>query len=172
MRFVTLPLSRALAVLAIAPLAACATSDDYPSLARRPIERVSGSAEAAPPMAEPAPAPISPEVSGRLAALVAKAQTSDAKFSAREAEARRRVGAARGAAVGSEAWSVAMVAVAALESARSDTMIALADLDAIYAADMVDAGAAAASSAARDQVIALVARQDAILAGLRGQLRA
>jgi hypothetical protein len=161
-----------LSVFVLAAVSGCASSDDYPSLARRPIERLSGTAEPVAPASEPAPTPVAPEVAGRLAALVAKAQTADAKFTARESEARRRVAAARAAAVGSEAWSVAMVALAALESARSDAMIALADLDAIYAADRVGGGDGAASGAARDRVIALVARQDTVLATLRGGIRA
>lgn len=159
-------------LLTLAVLGGCASTDDYPSLARRPIERVSGTAEPVAPVVEAAPAPVAPEVAGKLAALVAKARTADAKFTAREGEARRRVAAARGAAVGSEAWSVAMVALAALESARSDAMIALADLDTIYASDAVVGGNSAASGAAREQVVALVARQDSVLAALRGGIRA
>ena len=79
--------------------------------------------------------------------------------------------------MGSEAWSVAQVALASLEAARSDAMIALADLDSLYVAAKIEAvptegsGDVDAIGAARDDVIALVGEEDEALASLRGRLR-
>jgi hypothetical protein len=165
------------AALALA-LGACAATSDYPSLERRPAERITGSAEvvAAAPAPTPPPAPPAAELTARLAQLVEQARAADQRFGARRGNAERLIGAASGAAVGSESWSVASIALADLESARSDAMVALGALDEIYAAEAVAAadsgktGNAEAARAAHEQVGALVAQEDAVLAGLRGKL--
>lgn len=160
-----------LAAAASLLLAACAKDKgEYPSLARRPAERVSGTAPVVTPTEAPLP-PVPPEVSGNLERLVAQARAADAKFKANAPRARSLVSAASGAAVASESWSVATVALADLESQRSQAMIALADLDALYAAEGIKLGDTTAIAAARDQVIAIVSEQDDVLNGLKGQLR-
>ena len=170
------PPIRILAALSgIALLGACASdAATYPSLARRPAERVSGTSEvvAATPPAPLVSASPSPELSARLAGLVQQADAAHQRFNSREAKARELVSAVGGAAVASESWAVATVALADLESARSDAMIALADLDQLYAAQRIEGGEALATGAAREAVIALVAQEDLVLASLRGQLRA
>lgn len=165
-----LPPGKALVLLgASALVAACAAdADKYPSLARRPAERASG--EAPPPPPPVVALPPNAEVLARLDRLVAQAREADGRFRAREASARSLSSAARGAAMGSEPWAVASVALADLESARSQAMIALADLDALYAAARVAGNDVSAISAARDSVIALVAGQDRVLAELRGNV--
>lgn len=158
-------------------LSACGGAD-YPSLAIRPAERITGTAEAAQPSPEPstAPLPASVDVTGPAANLVAQAQGAHQRFLARRAETERLISGARGKAVGSEAWSVASVALASLESARSDAMVALAELDERYAAQSIVAESdgnpadAAALAAAREQVIVLVGDEDAVLTGLRNRL--
>ena len=171
----TPPIHLCLALSGAALLGACASdAATYPSLARRPAERVSGTSEvvAATPTAPLPPAPPSPELGARLAGLVEQAEAAHRRFVSREAKARGLVSAAGGAAVASESWAVATVALADLESSRSDAMIALADLDQLYAAQRIEGGEALATGAARDSVIALVAQEDLVLASLRGQLRA
>lgn len=166
------------AVLAFG-LSACAATRDYPSLARRPAERITGSADvvAPTPAPSPPPAPPSPEVTGRLAQLVERARTAHAKFGARQGEAERLIAAASGAAPGTESWSVASIALGDLDSRRSEAMIALGELDEIYAAEAVkaaesgNAGNADAASAAHAQVNGWVAEEDAVLDRLRGRLR-
>ncbi len=91
------------------------------------------------------------------------------------------VAAGRASAPGSEAWALATVALADLEGARSEAMIALADLDQIYAAEQIGgtettgsapqaaSGDGLAIAAARDQVVALVAEEDAVLAALKAR---
>lgn len=160
-------------------LAGCASTNDYPSLARRPAERITGSADvvAPTPAPSPPPAPPSPEMTGRLAQLVEQARAAHAKFAARRGEAERLVGAASGAAPGSESWSVASIALGDLDSRRSEAMVALGELDEIYVGEAVKAaetgenGNANAASAAHAQVNGWLAEEDAILDRLRGRLR-
>jgi hypothetical protein len=151
--------------------AGCASSEGFPSLARRDAERVSGTiAPPAPPVAV-APDPVSPETSVRLSQLESRARAGHARFQSRESRARQLVGAAQGAARASESWSVATVAVAELEAARSEVMISLADLDSLYAAERVGGSDGLAIGTVRDVVTALVTDEDRVLAGLGSSLR-
>ena len=60
--------------------------------------------------------------------------------------------------------------MADLESARSDTMIALADIDALFANARVEGTDSAAISGGRDRVTALVTSEDQVLSELRDSL--
>jgi hypothetical protein len=172
-------------LLLSATLAACTTSADYPSLARRPAEaavwdpaapgddgRVSGSAPVASAADDAAvsQAPVSAELTTRLAQLENAARAAHARFAAKRARAGQLVAAANGSAVASEAWSVATVAMAELESARSDAMVSLGELDRLYVAERIDGGDGSAIAAVRDQVTAWVADEDAVLADLGGRM--
>lgn len=168
MRRPALPLASALAAMLVSGCAADTTN--YPSLARRPAERVVGTSEVVPAQPAPVPAPPSAELTARLAQLTAEAQMAHSTFLSKRDGAARLVRAAHGAAVASESWSVAAVALAELEAARSRAMIALADLDALYAAERIVGGPAAAIGEARDRVISLVGQEDEVLADLRGRL--
>lgn len=154
-------------------LAGCAADySTYPSLARRPAERVSGTAEvvaAAPAPLPPAPPP-SADLTTRLGQLSDQAQAAHTAFSTRRAEAQRIVAAGGGSAVGSEGWAQASIALAELETARSQAMIALADLDALYAAERTEGRDAAAIAATRDRVIGWIGEEDEVLAQLRGRI--
>jgi hypothetical protein len=158
-------------------LGACASAKDYPSLARRPVERMTGSSEVVAPEATPRPlAPLSPELTTRLAQLVDQARGADQRFAARRDGATRLISAGSGAAPGSDGWSAASIALGELESARSDAMVALTELDDLYtnesiaAAETGDHGKVATIADARDQVTALVSAEDGVLAQLRGKL--
>ncbi|MFM6831215.1 MAG: hypothetical protein ACKOVA_12925 [Novosphingobium sp.] len=123
----------------------CAPRSDFPSLARRPAEDVYAAARG--PQPTPAPQPgVSEGLPERLAALRAIAREAHASFVARQPAAARAVSAAAGAAKGTESWSVASVAVAGLESARSRVSVPLADLDRLE----VDASNRAADGAEAD----------------------
>jgi hypothetical protein len=161
-------------------LAGCAADySTYPSLARRPAERagsaperVSGTAEvvaAAPTQLPPAPPP-SADLIARLGQLSDQAQAAHGEFSSRRAEAQRVISAAGGASVGGEGWAQASVALAGLETARSQAMIALADLDALYAAESVAGSDVSAIAATRDRVIGWISEEDQVLAQLRGRV--
>ena len=152
-------------------LGACATpSEEYPSLALRPAERVTGTMQ--PPLPAPyVPPPTPAAVVDRLAQLSGEAASAHRAFLAEAPRARTAVAAARGAQVGAESWSVAQVAVAGLESARSRAMIALADLDRLYVDAAVGGEELTRIGAVRDQVSGQVDEQNATIEGLLGQLR-
>jgi len=169
-RFLFLPVC---ALAAVLTSGCAADTTNYPSLARRPAERIAGIAEVVPgPPEPPAPVAPSPELTSRLSQLTAAAQEAHGEFVAKRDTTARLVAAASGAAVASENWAVAAIALAELESARSRAMIALADLDSLYATEEVAGSDTSAIGAARDQVIALVGQEDAVLADLRGRLPA
>ncbi|MFM5916350.1 MAG: hypothetical protein ACKOOL_02330 [Novosphingobium sp.] len=152
-------------------IAGCASErGEYPSLARRPAERITADFDtpAAPvEVVRPAP-PVS--VTGKLGSLVSAAQAADAKFSSREPRARTAVSAGAGAKIGSESWATATIAVAELEAARAEAMLALADLDTLFNDTSVNGEDARGIGTERDKVIGLIARQDRVLAELRSQL--
>ncbi len=152
-------------------LSACAKDQgNYPSLARRPAERLN--APAPDPAASPQPAPAAPDpvLLARIDNLVAKARTAHQRFVARSGPARSLVAGAAGAPVASEAWAIATIALSELEAARSEAMIALADLDALYARAVVDGTDSAALTQAREAVVALVGEEDRVLGELQGRL--
>lgn len=163
-------------LIPLALVAACAStgSTGYPSLATRPGERVSGTAE---PVAPPAPPPATAATGSRIAQLRSQARAAHARFGERRASAATLSAAAQGAAVGSEAWSVAQVALASLEAARSEAVIALADLDSLYVTARIGAvptdgsGDVDAIGGVREEVIGLIGEEDATLSALRGRLR-
>lgn len=98
-------------------LAGCAAMDEgYPSLAPRPVEKTSFAEPAAPP---PAPAAPDPALDARLAEAVRARTAAVRDFDAAATRAEARARAARGAAVGSEAWIAAQTALAELDSLRA-----------------------------------------------------
>lgn len=155
-------------------LAGCAPRSDFPSLARRPAEDVYADGRAA--QATPAPQPgISAGLAERLAALRATAREAHASFIARQPAATRTVSGAAGAARGTEGWSVASVAIAGLESARSRVGLPLADLDRleVEASNRAAEGADAdfkAVRATRAEVEALVDEETRVIDSLLGRL--
>jgi hypothetical protein len=161
-----------------ATLGACVAAKDYPSLDRRPVERLSGSAKpVTPETPPPPPAPASPVLTTRLAQLVEQARGAHQRFGSKRGNAERLVNSGGSGAPGSEGWSVATVALSDLESARSDAMLALAELDQLYtsksvaAAETGNRASVDAIVVARDQVTALVGEEDTVLAALRGRMR-
>lgn len=152
-------------------LAGCASDrGQYPSLARRPAERITASfdtPEAPVEVVRPAP---SAAVTGKLGGLVGAAQAADAKFSSREPRARSAVAAGAGAKIGSESWATATIAVAELEAARAEAIVALTDLDTLFNDVSVNGEDATGIGAERDKVIALIGREDRVLAELRSRL--
>ena len=152
-------------------LTACATDEgSYPSLAKRPQERITATWPPPPPPVPPAPAPLEVATLERLDLLLAQARSADAGFRAKEGRARSLVAAATGAAMGSEAWAVASVAVAELEAARAKTMLALSEIDSLYAEARTAGRDTAPIETARQTVMAMIAGEDEVLASLRGRL--
>lgn len=136
---------------------------------------------ATPAAPEPTPEPVplpppSADLVNRLEGLVSAAQEADRRFTSRRDDAERAVGRASGAAVASDPWASAQVALAALETSRSAAIAALADLDGLYAdarntAPIEVSPSAEAIGTARSQVIELVARENEVIAGLAARLR-
>lgn len=164
---------RSIPILAIAALSlgACATDvGEYPSLGRRPAERVTGTLPVETAATQP-PAPTDPATLGALDSLLAKARAGHARFQAKETRTRGLIGAASGAPVASESWSVATVALSDLSSARSDVMVAMADLDALYARAVVDGKPAGDIAGARNTVQGLLNAEDKVIAALKAAIR-
>jgi len=150
-------------------LGACTSAPgDYPSLARRPIEQLN---TPLPPATAPsAPVPLDPAMVRQLDSLLERIRAADARFQAKAPQVRRSVLAASDAARGTEAWSAAMIALTDLDTARSDAMVALAEIDAIYAANRITGAAAVEAQAARAAGNRLIAVQDQVMADLQGRL--
>ena len=166
-----------LAALALVPaLAACQTAPDeaYPSLAIRDVERAQGQLEPVPgdPIdVPPVEVPLDGPLDQRLAALVEQGRSAHARFTEAAPRASRLASAASGSSVGSDAWASAQVALADLDSIRSMTAIALADLDILFIAASVEATDTSALTAARQSLLALVREEDRTLADLRARVR-
>jgi hypothetical protein len=154
-------------------LSGCAgTQQGYPSLAKRAVEGVP-MAEVAPP---PAPAAADPALKAQIDKLSAQAQAGKAAFDQAYVAADRATQAARGAAVSSEGWVAAQVAISTLESTRNDSVSALASLDTLYVArsnaiaEGQEQGGTDEIDAARSKALAIVDGQNDRLDALKGRL--
>ncbi|UZW56585.1 hypothetical protein NUH86_07480 [Sphingobium sp. JS3065] len=154
-------------------LSGCAsTFQGYPSLAKRAIEDA--------PIAEvsQAPSPVAPEpeLVRNVDRLTAQAQAGGAAFDKAWPEADRVTRAAAGSAVSSEAWVAAQTALSTLETARNDSVSALASLDVLYVerSNAVSEGKVGggidAIDAARGAALAIVDSQNDRLDVLKGRL--
>ena len=162
----------------------------YPSLASRPAERLTDTAEPASPTPDSAaqvntpPGAPSADLAARLDRLVEQARSGYRAFAAKRAAAEREVSAAGSAPAGSEDWARATQALSGIESARTQTAQPLSDLDRIEIDDRLahpaqsgpDGNAAQRPDAiaiaqARDTVSALVAEEDGVLEKLDGRLK-
>ncbi|UIP06288.1 hypothetical protein LY632_11390 [Erythrobacter sp. SDW2] len=161
----TMPLRLASLLLPL-PIAACAAPDGgYPSLQIRAAERFDPAAGQAEPLP---PAPIPPELLAQVARLKAEAAAADAAFQRLLPAATAAAQAARGAAVASDRWADAQVAIAGLDMQRSETASALADLEILYAARALALETRDEIDDARQAVASIVAGQDATLVRLKG----
>ncbi|MXO60267.1 hypothetical protein GRI89_12035 [Altererythrobacter salegens] len=134
--------NRALPALLTAMLAACASPQgDYPSLAIRDAERVTGTMEPAQPATEPFVAPTpSAESIANIESLVEQANSAYESYRGKLDGVRAAVLAARGAEPGTDAWARANVAIADLETERSRTMLPLAEIDRLTVAAAIEGG--------------------------------
>jgi hypothetical protein len=146
------PVRASCIVFLVGALAGCAAqSDNYPSLAPRPIERLS--------LAEPShPAPpaavADPAAVARYTPQIEQARAADVDFRRVLGEERATLVKGRGAAQGSDAWLAAQVSLSRIETARGPVAKALADLDAARSelSPQTDTGAMVAIGEAFDQV--------------------
>ena len=157
-------------------LGGCASAaGDYPSLAIREVERPSGSAmpvDAAPP---PLPVQLSAQTGQRIAQALERARKAHSAFVAGTGRTAGAVSAARGSRAPADAWIAAQLALANLQSLRSEAVIAQADLDLLFAEErLAEPGpispTAQALANAREQVDGWVDEQNRTIARLAGQL--
>lgn len=143
-----------------------------PSLAKRPAE----SAPMAEPAAPPAPAAPDPALDAQVAKLTAQVATGTAAFDRAYAAADRATRSASGAAISSDAWVSAQLAISTLESARNDSVSALASLDTLYVerenaiADGTARGDTLAIAAARSRALEIVDAQNDRLDALKRRI--
>ncbi|WP_395393210.1 hypothetical protein WBP07_18415 [Novosphingobium sp. BL-8A] len=165
--------ARLLPLFLAAGLAACSSASQYPSLAYRPVERMTPVA----PDPSDAPLPLPPasaDLVSRIDGILASAKQADGTFATRRPIAERAVAAA-GSARGSDAWLSAQVAVSALQASRDPALAALAELDTMYAdardaAPTQESPSAKSIDAARQQVQAQVNAQDEVVSALDARL--
>jgi hypothetical protein len=163
----SLPRAACLAPFAAAlVVAGCAKDQElYPSLARRDQERVTGVATPVAPPPEPV-APQGPQSAGNLAKHRADAADAHRRLLAAAEAARGTVAAARGAEIGSDAWSAAAIAVGNLEAIRSETMIAAAEIDLLYTAAQTEGRETGELVSAISQVNTMVLEEDRLIAAM------
>ncbi|MDZ4308427.1 hypothetical protein [Allopontixanthobacter sp.] len=159
--------------LAATLLSGCASDTSvYPSLAVRDVERIHGSFQSSQTPAAPLPeSPPSADLLERLAQLQSAAASAHRLFMAAVPETERLLAAAAGTDVTSNRWATAQVALSSLESARSQAAVPLGDLDLLHADAAIELQQREVIQEVRAAVTALIAEEDAILAGLRGRLR-
>lgn len=154
-------------------LSGCAgTLTGYPSLAKRAVENAPmGEAPAA-----PAPVEADPALQAQVDRLARQAQAGSAAFDKAWPAADRAARAAAGAAVSSERWVSAQLAISELEAARNDSVSALASLDTLYVersnavAEGKARGGAEQIDAARKTALAVVDSQNDRIDAIKGRL--
>ena len=150
---------RGFALLSVLLLAACASAQSqYPSLAIRPAERETGTFQPAP--VEPVLTPPTPATRDRVSQLAAQARSAHQAFVEMVASTRPVIAAARGKAVGDDAWAAGEAALADVRAARGKTMVPLADLDRMFDDAATTGQATDRIGAARNEVAGYVTSED------------
>lgn len=154
-------------------LSGCAgPPQSYPSLAKRAVESAPV-AKLSPPAA---PIPADAALSAEIAKYMTQADKGAAAFDTAYAKADKAARAASGAAISSDAWVSAQVAISTLESARNDSVSALASLDTLYVqrsnavADGKAQGGLEDIDAARSAALSLVDQQNDRIDAMKGRL--
>lgn len=141
-------------------LGACASAQgQFPSLERRPYE--SNAPITAPESDAPAPVRLSPALSAKVDALLARHNAAQESF-ARGLDAVQAVAQqASGSKVGSENWVNAHLQLSRLDKARADSVDVLRDFDALVTQEgVVDARLATLLAEAQMPVTAAVDAQN------------
>lgn len=165
-------LSLFLAVSLAPGLAACSSAGTYPSLAYRPVERVTPVAPDPSATVAPLPPP-SADLTTRIAGILTTAEQADGAFTAKRPAAERAVSSA--GSRGSDSWLTAQVAVSTLQASRDPAIAALAELDTMFAAARdaapdQESPSAQSISAARDKVQTQVDAQNDVISRLEAKL--
>lgn len=155
------------------PLSAQVEGRGYPSLSKRAAEIRDSAAQEPVVQAPLPPLPIDADLASQVSALSSQAIAGDGAFQQQMSGGRTAVDAARSAAPSSEAWVTAQVAISSLDSARYESVAAMAGLDTLYVErqNSVDAARISADLAvidpARVHAMALVDAQNDTLDALR-----
>lgn len=148
---------------------AATTMRAWPSLAKRPIEEQKDSTEADSVIVAPVQ---DPSLSPDAAKLVEQGRLGVATFEKDASGVQSIVSRARGSAVSSENWVQAQARISALDTARYDSVAALAGIDTLYVSTMgTGAPVGTALMRERDTLAAAVDRQNDALDQLRQSLR-
>jgi hypothetical protein len=176
MEFVMPP--RFTALLPLVLIAGCASSVDSPSLAIRPAE-AAATIDAARPAGAVTPiviaevVPLDAATIARVETSVRAARASIAPFAKAAEPARTAVANAAGAAVSSEPWVAAQVAVSRLERTREASANALAEVDGVRR-ELIAGGKnfdREAFAAMQNVVVEIDAEQRAQVSGLLRRLK-
>lgn len=159
----------ALLLTALVASACSSTPADYPSLAIRDVERV-GMTMATPSAQNWTPPQLGQAKLADISKLVDQAQTAHGVFLETAQNARTTIAAAEGLSAGSNNWSVAQIALAQLQSTRSDALIALADIDRIYVAASTAGEALGQITPAQAEVERLVEQENQVISELAAKL--
>ncbi|GMN02722.1 hypothetical protein [Erythrobacter sp. MTPC3] len=159
-----------LPVAVIVTLSGCAgDTGRYPSLAIRDVERASG--QFTPTSAE-TQSPIRPVASAaQLSDLLESARQSQLRFANARGDTERLVRSAQGRSIDSNARQLALVALADLATLRSDTALAIGDLDLLKAEAATTFAPQADIDAARAEISTLLDAQDSALDTLWARLQ-
>lgn len=165
-----IPARSALISLALAGLTAgCASTGDFPSLAKRPYE----GQQASPPVANEVAGQPDSALMAKLATIIGQVDAAVAPYEAAVIKSGPIISRASGAAVASEAWVAAQMELSQIERMRAPVQAATGDLNELYRQAML-AGKeadAAAISHALSKVRLIDERQSAALAGLSASVR-
>lgn len=154
-------------ILAVLAAGCSSSSDQFPSLAVREAERLTGQFTPAQP-GEPAPTYSVP--SSQIDAALATARAAHQRFIAARPGAQASARGARGSAVGTSPHSLALIDLADLSTYHSETSIALAALDRLEAQAATLFAPTDAVKAAQAEVAALIGTQDETLESLDREL--
>lgn len=158
-------------LLLAAVLTACAAPQgEYPSLRVRPAERLAADFETTAALPQVPETPEPADLLARAGQYAASAREADAGFRQLAPLAGSRAQAARGAEPGSNRWSDAQIAIAMLDSQRSKTAAALADLDLLYAERALALESRAGIDLVRQEVANMVSGQDLTLENLKAMI--
>lgn len=137
-------------------LAACASGGgNYPSLAIRDNERMTGSASAPQPARLTERVALSTDIATRIGQLEELGRANHAEFAELAVRASRLVTAARGTAITTKANASAQIALAELQSAHEATLSVLAELDVLLAEATLAGAQLTAIESARGEIAAL-----------------
>lgn len=164
-----------LALFALGSLADPAAAKPYPSLAKRPSE--SRDRTTPPPQEATAPAAADPKLVADVDTLSKQGESGETAFRQQLDQGRKAVTTASGTAPSSEAWVNAQATISALDTARYDSVAALAGLDSLYVERQASADVARMSAdlvvidPVRVRALAMVDAQNDALDSLRNSLR-